>query len=90
MKNLTGKISTAALALMISASSAMAQSAGAPWWQSWFNSWWGGWSRPTPGGGGQVSSRVPEIDASTGLLAMAAVTAAVLLAWEVNRRRKRG
>jgi hypothetical protein len=32
---------------------------------------------------------VPEIDASTGLLALAAVLAALALAWEVRRRRAR-
>lgn len=32
--------------------------------------------------------RVPEIDAGTGLLTLAAVAAALALAWEVNRRRR--
>jgi hypothetical protein len=31
---------------------------------------------------------VPEIDASTGALALAALGAALVLAWEINRRRK--
>ncbi|MBY6140981.1 VPEID-CTERM sorting domain-containing protein [Leisingera daeponensis] len=31
---------------------------------------------------------VPEIDAGTGLLTLAAVGAALILAWEVNRRRR--
>ncbi len=34
-------------------------------------------------------SRVPEIDASTGLLALAAVAAAMVLVWELRRRRKK-
>jgi len=38
-------------------------------------------------GGGQPLS-VPEIDASTGALALAALGAALILAWEINRRRK--
>ncbi|MCC5970330.1 MAG: VPEID-CTERM sorting domain-containing protein [Pararhodobacter sp.] len=38
-------------------------------------------------GGGRVVS-VPEIDAATGLLALAAVAAALLFVWE--RRRRRG
>ncbi|MCC5955722.1 MAG: VPEID-CTERM sorting domain-containing protein [Natronohydrobacter sp.] len=43
------------------------------------------------GSGGSSSSpsttvAVPEIDASTGLLAMAAVGAALLFAWERRRR----
>jgi len=37
------------------------------------------------GGDGQVAS-VPEIDASTGLLAMAAVIGALLFVWERRRR----
>lgn len=38
-------------------------------------------------GGGQPLS-VPEIDASTGALALAALGAALVLAWEINRRQK--
>lgn len=38
------------------------------------------------GGGGRLSS-VPEIDASTGAMALAALGAALLLTWEINRRR---
>lgn len=38
-------------------------------------------------GGGQPFA-VPEIDASTGALALAALGAALVLAWEINRRRK--
>lgn len=40
------------------------------------------------GGGGPAA--VPEIDASTGAMALAALAAALVLAWEVNRRRKAG
>lgn len=46
------------------------------------------WSRPVRGNGngrGGVHS-VPEIDASAGLLALAAVVAIVVFAWERNRR----
>lgn len=38
-------------------------------------------------GNGGNPNNVPEIDASAGLLALAAVGAALILAWEVNRRR---
>lgn len=55
---------------------------------SWWSGWWGGWSRPPREE--TARSAVPEIDASTGLLALAAVGAALLLAWEINRRRKNG
>ena len=43
-----------------------------------------GWGRtPT---GSTTPTAVPEIDASTGLLAMAAIGAAMLFAWERRRR----
>jgi hypothetical protein len=42
------------------------------------------------GGGGYDKVQVPEIDASTGLLALAAVLAAVAFAWEIRRRRALG
>lgn len=38
--------------------------------------------------GGVTPASVPEIDASTGALALAALGAALLLVWEINRRRK--
>lgn len=40
------------------------------------------------GGGGGGPVVVPEIDASTGLLAIAAVFAALAFAWELRRRRE--
>jgi hypothetical protein len=40
------------------------------------------------GGGSGNPSSVPEIDASTGAMALAALGAALLLTWEINRRRK--
>ncbi|MFP4327977.1 MAG: VPEID-CTERM sorting domain-containing protein [Paracoccaceae bacterium] len=62
--------------------------------QSWGSGgrWrWDGWSPGRPGGdtGGTPAASVPEIDASTGLLALAAVGAGLALAWEINRRRQR-
>lgn len=48
---------------------------------SFWNWCWGG------SGGGDTTSRVPEIDASTGLLALAAIGAALALSWEVKRLR---
>lgn len=36
---------------------------------------------------GEASSAVPEIDASSGALALAAIAAATLLAWEIRRRK---
>lgn len=41
------------------------------------------------GTGGDTTSRVPEIDASTSLLALAAIGAALALSWEVKRLRSR-
>lgn len=40
------------------------------------------------GGGSSSPATVPEIDASTGALAVAALGAALMLVWEINRRRK--
>lgn len=51
-------------------------------WDSWRIFFGGGSSTPT------VSSSVPEIDASSGALALAVVAAAILLAWEVRRRKR--
>lgn len=52
--------------------------------------WWGGWSYGGgSGSGGGTSSAVPEIDASTGALALAAVAAGLLLARELRRRKTR-
>lgn len=52
------------------------------WWDSWRIFFGGGSTTPT------VSSSVPEIDASSGALALAVVAAAMLLAWEVRRRNR--
>ncbi|NVK97203.1 VPEID-CTERM sorting domain-containing protein [Ruegeria pomeroyi] len=71
---------TALSALVLTATSAAAQTYDYYYW------WWGGWSY---GGGGGTSSSVPEIDASTGALALAAVAAGLLLAREMRRRKSR-
>lgn len=44
-----------------------------------------GYSDPSSGG---VTHNVPEIDAGAGLLAVAAIAAAVVLAWELRRRKR--
>jgi len=51
---------------------------------SWF------WERYYGGGtsGGGSSSSVPEMDAASGTLAIAVVLAALVLAWEIRRRRR--
>ena len=48
-----------------------------------------GWGNGNGNGGNGNGNAygVPEIDASAGLLTLAAVGAALALAWEVNRRR---
>lgn len=76
----TIRIATAAAALMASAGPSLAS------WGFWRGN--GGWH----GNGGWQGPRgrphaVPEIDASTGLLAFAAVAAMLLFAWERSRRR---
>lgn len=78
------------VALVASTSAALAQSYGG-WWSSWWSYWGysGGGSSGGSGGssgGGSSYSSVPEIDASTGLLALAALGAAMLLVWERRRR----
>ncbi len=72
-------LAASSAALILSAVSASAQSRGCGWLGTRL-----GWNC---GGGGGGGSRVPEIDASTGLLALAAVGAALALAWEIKRRR---
>lgn len=70
------------LAVLTTAGAASAQSRG--WWSwDWYYERWG---HGSTGGSGNVSS-VPEIDASSGLLALAAVMAMLALAWELKRRR---
>ncbi|WP_323040647.1 VPEID-CTERM sorting domain-containing protein [Gemmobacter sp.] len=50
------------------------------WWWPWGGNGGGSTSPTTP-------ARVPEIDGSTALLAVAAIAAALAFAWERNRRR---
>lgn len=40
------------------------------------------------GGGSAPASSVPEMDAASGVLAIAVVLAALALAWEIKRRRR--
>lgn len=49
---------------------------------NWF---FGGYTGTTSGGS---TSQVPEMDASSGTLAIAVVLAALVLAWEIRRRRR--
>ncbi|MBO9442414.1 VPEID-CTERM sorting domain-containing protein [Phaeobacter italicus] len=52
------------------------------------NGWGNGWGNGGGNGNGNGGSQtVPEIDVSAGMLALAAVAAALLLAWELRRRR---
>ena len=51
------------------------------WWD-WFDDLWGHGGTTTP----TTVASVPEIDASTGLLAVAALVALLALAWERRRR----
>ncbi|MEM7320024.1 MAG: VPEID-CTERM sorting domain-containing protein [Pseudomonadota bacterium] len=80
--------SLAMLAVLASANIASAQNYGGWWWR-WRDRWRSGGGDHGGGGnhGGGGYSEVPEIDASAGLLALAAVAAAFILAWELRRRR---
>ncbi|MBE1282489.1 MAG: VPEID-CTERM sorting domain-containing protein [Rhodobacteraceae bacterium] len=81
MKHVLLKVAAATPMLFLTAAAASAQSYSGRWWDFWNR---GGWSH----GSGETRSSVPEIDASTGALAIAAVVAALLLAREIKRRRK--
>lgn len=70
-------LATAVPALFATTVGASAQTAGT------LSSFWD-WCWGDDGG---TTSQVPEIDASTGLLAMAAIGAALILSWEMKRRR---
>lgn len=70
---------------------AMAQSASEGRFQnmlSWLSSNWSGHQSGTQYAASSTRRAVPEIDAANGLLALAAVGAALALAYEINRRRK--
>lgn len=55
---------------------------------NWFWNNFPGGTTPTRGGPSSASS-VPEMDAASGTLAIAVVLAALVLAWEIKRRRAR-
>ena len=55
---------------------------------NWFwNNFYGGTT--TTSSGSTSASSVPEMDAASGTLAIAVVLAALVLAWEIKRRRAR-
>lgn len=85
MKTIALRLSAAAAAIAALAAPVQAQSYS--WW-SWWN--WGGHRGGHSGGGhsggGSTPASVPEIDASTGLLAIAAVLAVMAFVWERRRR----
>lgn len=77
------RLKTAYLSVLTYAATTVAASA-----QSYSSGWrWSGGSRS--GGSNEPStvSSVPEIDASSGLLALATIAAGLALAYEIRRRR---
>jgi len=52
---------------------------------NWF---FGGYTGGGSGGHHGQSSSVPEMDAASGVLAIAVVLAALVLVWEIKRRRR--
>lgn len=84
MQRLFVNLSASGIVLAATAAAASAQSRGSRW-RTWLDNWSGGWTR---GDGGTPSSSAPEIDAGSGLLALAVIGAALLLAYEIKRRRK--
>ena len=79
MKQLVTYLSLAAGLWVASISSAQAQAL-----SSFF-----GWFRPRQPSGSTPVAGVPEIDASTGLLAVAAIVGVMILVWERSRRASR-
>jgi len=76
VKNVFANIVTASFVFAMTTGPLHAQT------RSWWTQWFGGGStpsRPTP-------VAVPEIDASSGLLAVAAVLAVLAFVWERRRR----
>ncbi|MEI4262214.1 VPEID-CTERM sorting domain-containing protein [Roseovarius sp. D0-M9] len=55
---------------------------------SWLGGFLGNIFDRVTGGNHAPAHNVPEIDASSGLLAGAAVLASLVLAWEIRRRRR--
>lgn len=53
-----------------------------------WNFFFGGLGGGNRGGGHGQSSSVPEMDAASGVLAIAVVLAALVLVWEIKRRRR--
>lgn len=82
------RLKTAYLSVLTYAATTVAASA-----QSYSSGWsWSGWSwsgGSWNGGSNEPStvSSVPEIDASSGLLALATIAAGLALAYEIRRRR---
>ncbi|UWQ41247.1 VPEID-CTERM sorting domain-containing protein [Leisingera aquaemixtae] len=80
MKNLFTALSTAFIVNCMTLSAALAKPGNG-------NGNGNGVGNGNGGNGNGNAHGVPEIDASAGVLALAAVGAALVLAWEVNRRR---
>ncbi|THD85245.1 hypothetical protein E7811_05935 [Aliigemmobacter aestuarii] len=84
---LASRLMLAAAALSASASQVMAQSyASCSWWYAWRCS---GGTTTTTTSTRPTASSVPEIDASTGLIALVAVLAVVAYTWDRRRRANR-
>lgn len=79
MKAIVSRITAAAASLAALAAPLQAQTWPTSWW-----TWWGGTTTTTPTT--TTHSSVPEIDASTGILAIAAVLAVLAFVWERRRR----
>jgi len=83
MLDLLKTTTASATALVLSTVAASAQSHGG--WSFW--DWYYGYTGGGSSGSTHQTNAVPEIDAGSGLLAIAAVLAATALVWEIKRRR---
>lgn len=90
MSRLRNVTAGATVAYLAGTLPALAQSHGGGWWASLWARFGGGSGAAGSGGGHQSAAAVPEIDAASGVMAIAAVLAAMALTWEINRRRRRG
>ena len=90
MSRLRNITAVATAAYLSSTLPALAQSHGGGWWSSFWSRFFGGSAGPGHGGGYQSAAAVPEIDAASGAMAIAAVLAVMALTWELSRRRRRG
>jgi hypothetical protein len=91
MKSVALRFGLATVLSAVSTGAALAQTySTCSWWRPWTcTSSGSGSTGGSTSGSGSTTASVPEIDASTGLIALVAVLAVVALTWERRRRANR-